>query len=158
MLLSIMAPERHDEQGLTRRRESDACWTAACERFLLATPVGLRQATERSLGNLHSAGSGLRAWVAAIAWRGSRLPESLPAELVQVYLDDPEAIPLHDCEKCGIAIPVRPDRLNGSEAEPEQVYFTQCPVCAGRTGWFLYFSRQAEDNAATLSIQRRKPR
>ena len=158
MLLSTMVPERRDADGAERVRESDACWSAACQRFVAAAPAALREAVERSLGDLHSAGSGLRAWVSTIAWRGGRLPENIPAELIRVYLDDPEAIPLHDCENCGVAIPVRPDRLNGSEAEPEQIYFHQCPVCAGRRGWYLFFSRQAEGDKATVSVRRRKPR
>ena len=158
MLLSTLAPERRtgaSDVAHDGRSESDACWSAACQQFIGAVPESLRGGVERSLRNLHKGGSGLRAWVSAIAWRGGRIPATIPSELIQVYLNDPEAIPLHDCEKCGVAIPVRPDRLNGSEAEPEQVYFHDCPVCGGRTGWYMYFSRQAE---TTEAVRRKKPR
>ena len=161
MLLSTLASEpRTDtlDSSPNNSPESDASWTAACQRFMCAVPDELRCAVERSLRNWHEGGCGLRAWVSAIAWRGGRLPEKIPSSLIQVYLDDREAVPLHDCEKCGVAIPVRPDRLNGTEAEPEQVYFHDCPVCGGRTGWYLYFSRQAEGSEAAIEVRRRKPR
>gem|GEM_PF-3720525 len=138
--------------------EADPRWTSACQEFLLAVPDALRETVDRTLRGLHNGGSGLRAWVSGIAWRGGRLPEEVPADLIQVYLTDPEAVPLHDCETCGIAIPVRPHRLHGLDGEPEQVYFSSCPACGGRTGWFLYWARRAEDGSDQADIGRRKPR
>lgn len=141
---------------------SDARWADACQQFIAAAPESIRESVERSLHSLHGGGFGLRNWVSSLAWRGGKLPEEIPAELVQVYLDDPEAAPLHDCESCGVAIPVRPNRIDGLEAEPEQTYFPSCPVCGGRTGLYMYVSRQAESEPAVdgvaAELRRRKPR
>lgn len=146
----------------TRDSRRDARWMQACEQFVAATPAAYRDLVERCLHSLHDGGFGLRNWVASIAWRGGKLPKELPTELVQVYLCDPEAAPLYDCEGCGVAIPVRPNRIDGLEAEPEQVYFTNCPCCGGRTGLYMYVSRQAEgDETAgygSAEMRRRKPR
>lgn len=141
---------------------SDARWTDACRQFIAAVPANICQPVDRSLHSLHGGGFGLRNWVSSIAWRGGKLPQELPAELVQVYLDDPEAAPLHDCESCGVAIPVRPNRIDGLEAEPEQTYFPTCPICGGRTGLYMYVSRQAEREETSddiaAAMRRRKPR
>jgi hypothetical protein len=138
--------------------DSDYRWSSTCQDFLLAVPDSLRETVDRTLRGLHNGGFGLRTWISNIAWRGGRLPEMVPEALVQVYLSDPEAIPLHDCETCGIAIPVRPNRLHGLEGEPEQVYFAACPACGGRTGWFLYWARQAESSLSGSNRGPGKPR
>lgn len=141
---------------------SDVRWADACRQFVAAVPTDIGQSVERSLHSLHGGGVGLRNWVSSIAWRGGKLPQELPPELVQVYLDDPEAVPLHDCESCGVAIPVRPNRIDGLEAEPEQTYFPTCPICGGRTGLYMYVSRRAEREEASddiaAAMRRRKPR
>jgi hypothetical protein len=141
---------------------SDVRWTDACQRFTAAVPQCIRGSVERALHGLHGGGSGLRAWVSSVAWRGGKLPQEIPQQLVQVYLDDPEAAPLYDCESCGVAIPVRPNRIEGVEAEPELTYFTTCPCCGGRTGLYLYVSRQAEGEDAfdvnATNLRHRKPR
>ncbi len=82
---------------------------------------------ESLLRGLNGAGFGLRSWVASIAWRGGKLPEAVPAQLLQVYFDDPEAVPLHECETCGIAIPVRRNRLSDQDDEAEHIYFASVP-------------------------------
>lgn len=139
--------------------EADLRWTSACEMLLLASPFEYQGAIDRALHNFRNGGAGLRAWASAIAWRGARVPDHVPAELIEVYLTDPEAAPLHDCEDCGIAIPVRPHRIYGLEGEPEHVYFPDCPVCGGATGWFLYWSRQPQETDGSVdSLRRRKPR
>lgn len=138
--------------------DSDRRWQETCQEFLVSVPADMHACVERSLRSLHEGGTGLRAWVSSIAWRGGKLPECVPAELVKVYLDDPEATPLHDCETCGIAIPIRPNRLRGMEDEPEEVYFSSCPVCGGRTGLYLYVSRQLEGDAMSGDLRRLKPR
>lgn len=105
---------------------------------------------------MHNGGSGLRDWVSAITWRGAVLPKRIPDELMNVYLIDSEAAPLHDCEGCGLAVPVRPSRLYGPEGEPDQVYFASCPLCGARTGLYMHFSRRFQDDMT--STIRRRPR
>jgi hypothetical protein len=131
-------------------------WAWACEQLIAALPRERRGAAEQALQNTRGSGAGLREWVSAIAWRGALCPEVVCVELIDVYLKDPEALPLHDCEDCGLPIPIRPNRQHGFEAEPEQVYFEHCPACGGRTGWYRYWARRAEHDAITAAIV--KPR
>ncbi len=138
--------------------EKDKQWTDTCQEFMVSVPTELQGNVDRALRSLHAGGFGLRTWVAAIAWRGAKLPESIPTELLQVYLNDPEAVPLHECETCGIAIPIRPDRLNGLDDEPEHTYFESCPACAGRTGLYLYASRRLEVQPVSDVLRRSNPR
>lgn len=138
--------------------EDDLRWQEACQDFLVSVPAEMHACVERALRDLHGGGAGLRAWVSSIAWRGARLPENVPAELVKVYLADPEAVPLHECETCGISIPVRPNRFRGMEDEPEETYFSTCPVCSGRTGLYLYMSRQLEGDLDEADGRPFKPR
>jgi hypothetical protein len=136
--------------------DSTARWIDASNRFLRAISPQQRAMVAELLHSVHNGGSGLRDWVSAIAWRGAVLPMQVPEELIAVYLSDSEAVPLHDCEKCGLAMPVRPSRLYGLEGEPERVYFSACPACGSRTGPRMFFTRQFEDSfSATL---RRRPR
>lgn len=136
----------------------DLRWEETCKEFLVSVPGEMQSSVERALRNSHEGGVGLRAWVSSIAWRGSKLPESVPAELLKVYFADPEAVPLHECETCGISIPVRPNRFRGMEDEPEETYFSTCPVCCGRTGLYLYMSRQLEGDTDGAVAQPFKPR
>ena len=93
-----------------------------------------------------------------LAWRGAVLPSSLPGELIDVYLHDSEAAPLHECEDCGVAIPVKKSRRGGCD-EPERAYFPSCPVCGGRTGWYLRHARLAEGHEDFGGeLRRAKPR
>ena len=86
-------------------------------------------------------GRGLRSWLALLEIDGRPLPASLPGELVDVYLLDDDAEPLHDCERCGVPVPVRAGRHCGHEAAVERAYFPACPCCGGRTGRHAYWSR-----------------
>ena len=112
-------------------------WQDARERFLAAVDPRQRPVVEAVLSQPFYGGAGLRAWLAALANRGGVLPPSLPQELVVVYLEDSEALPLHDCADCGLAIPVRPGR-SSFVGEVERVYFRTCPCCGGRTGWYAH--------------------
>ncbi len=138
--------------------EKDQQWTDACQEFMASVPTELQSRVDRSLKSFHAGGFGLRTWVASIAWRGAKLPETVPTELLQVYFVDPEAVPLHECETCGIAIPIRPNRLHGLDDDPEQVYFTSCPACGGRTGLYLFVSRRLEHQPISETLRRNKPR
>ena len=140
----------------SRLQAGTSRWNETCRQFLAAIAPHQHPAAAQLLQSLHNGGSGLRDWVSAITWRGAMLPASIPEEIIDVYLADPEAAPLHDCEGCGMAIPVRPSRCHGLDAEPEELYFSKCPACGARTGWYLYFSRQAESQPAGSGP--RKPR
>jgi Zn ribbon nucleic-acid-binding protein len=136
--------------------ETDDAWAAACAQVIASVPMTHRSAVREALRDAHGSAGGLREWVSAIAFRGAQCPECVPVDLIQVYLSDPEAVPLHDCENCGLAVPVRPSRLHGMESPPEEEYFPVCPVCQGRTGPYYFWSRQAE--VASTALRRRKPR
>jgi hypothetical protein len=156
----VSLENQHEEESQLEglMEGSEATWRDAYARLLAAISPEQRTLVERILNNRHNGGTGLREWVAAIARGATVLPEHIPAELLNVYLSDPEAVPFHDCEDCGLAVPIRPHRLAGMEAEPEQIYFPNCPLCGARTGQYFYWSRQAESSTITSSIRRRKPR
>lgn len=116
-------------------------WDEACGRFLAAIGPEQREAVEPLVQQLHYGNSGLRTWIDAIVSQGAVLPNRIPPAVIDVYLHDPEAVPLYECEECGLAVPVRPNRALGPDAEPEQVYFPECPACGGRTGYYLYRTR-----------------
>jgi len=118
--------------------EADRKWSEARQRFLEAVAEDQRAAVALDLEAFGTRGVGLRTWLAAIAWRGGVLPDGLPRDLVQVYLDDPEARPLHECEACGLLIPIRPARRRGSIVVPSSLHFSNCPACGGRTGWYVF--------------------
>jgi hypothetical protein len=64
--------------------------------------------------------------------------------------------PLHDCEGCGLLVPVRPSRFDGWDGDPDEVYFPTCPLCESRTGQYLYFTKRHEDEK--INPLRRRPR
>jgi hypothetical protein len=123
-------------------------WLSMRDRFLDAVEMRQRPQVASMLRLPQHGGRGLRAWLGSIAAQRSCMPDSIPEQLVQVYLEDSEAIPLHDCASCGVAIPVRP-AWDGYEEEPDQVYFSRCPCCGGPTGLYAYWSRRAEEAAGS---------
>ncbi|MFO0847220.1 MAG: hypothetical protein U0871_01490 [Gemmataceae bacterium] len=122
---------------------TDPTGSATLTRLLSVVPADRRPTLEALLTDPHRGGHGLRAWLAILDLEGRPLPDELPAELVDVYLADDEAEPLHDCEECGLPVPVRAGRRCGHEAAVERVYFPTCPHCGGRTGRYAYWSRSA---------------
>jgi hypothetical protein len=134
--------------------EHESNWNVAYQQFLQAVAPRQRDQVARLAKTMHNGGSGLRDWLSAITWRGAILPRRIPEQIIDVYLRDSEAAPLHDCEGCGLAIPVRPSRLHGLEGEPDQIYFDKCPACGSQTGLYLYFSRRFQDNV-TAELRRR---
>jgi hypothetical protein len=110
--------------------------------LLAAVPPGLRPLVASLLTTPRRGGRGLRAWLSLLAADSRPLPDELPRELVEVYLTDDDAEPLHDCEACGLAVPVRCGRRVGHEPVAEHVYFPACPQCGGRTGRYAFWSRR----------------
>jgi hypothetical protein len=123
-----------------------------CDRFLAAICSSQQRLVSWLLKQPQSGGRGLRMWVNHMTMSGGTIPCSLPSTLIQVYLDDSEALPLHDCEDCGLLIPVR-DGRSMECGLPEKTYFATCPVCGGRTGLHAYWSatpKRSESNARDL--------
>jgi len=116
----------------------DSNWHEVSERFLQSICPEQRGIVERILNDPYNGGWGLRLWVSSIIWGSALMPTRVPAEVIDIYLRDPDVIPLHDCCSCGMAVPVRPNRMYGHEAEPEHIYFPNCPVCSAPTGWYLF--------------------
>ena len=110
-------------------------------RFLAAVPVRLRPRVHAALVNPRIGGRGLRAWLAKISRSESPCPHAMPLALVDVYLTHPDAEPLHDCEQCGLAVPVRVSHRAGHEVIGEASYFPTCPCCGGQTGPHAYCAR-----------------
>jgi len=140
VLTSIQATTNPQQAEPIRRGHSeDQHWATVRESFLNALEPQLRPIVAGLLRQPRCGGLGLRMWLRTLANEPRAFPESLPSELVQVYLNDPEAVPLHDCAGCGLAVPVRPGR-SGYESEPQRVYFPTCPCCGCRTGLHAYWS------------------
>ena len=123
-------------------RVSRSSMTDTVNWLLSALPPDRRGVTLVLLTDPRRGGRGLRTWLTLLdACPPNLLPAAVPAELIDVYLGDEEAEPLHDCERCGLAVPVRAGRRCGHEATIERVYFPTCPACGGRTGQHAYRSR-----------------
>jgi hypothetical protein len=69
-------------------------------------------------------------------WDG---PLALPKAVADVYLNDPDTLPIHKCEACGYRIPTH----IGSGAEQREVYFAECPLCGGRIHWELMLAHDS---------------
>ena len=109
------------------------------DQFLAAIDADLRSTVKVLLVDPQRGGRGLRMWLEAIITQDQVIPSQFPRSLVQVYLDDSEAVPLHDCAECGVAIPVHP-HWKGMEGEQPQSYFPTCPCCGGVTGLYASWS------------------
>jgi hypothetical protein len=110
-------------------------------RFLSAVPQVFRNRVRDALCNPKLGGRGLRAWLAITDVEERTLPNRISIDLINIYLSDSEAEPLHDCEECGVPIPVKAGRRAGHEPSCDRVYFTACPQCGGRTGPHAFWSR-----------------
>lgn len=114
-----------------------ADWHEVVDRFLEAVEPQQRERVSIALDDPHGGGWGLRLWVSAIVWGSAMMPTKIPAAVIDVYLVDTDVIPLHDCCRCGLAVPVRPNKMHGAAGEPEKIYFPLCPACNSPTGWYL---------------------
>jgi hypothetical protein len=64
-------------------------------------------------------------------------PAQMPPHVARIYLEDESASALHDCERCGYKVPIRP----GDYRTPAVRYFERCPLdgCNGETGWYAFY-------------------
>jgi hypothetical protein len=128
------------------RPAPDQRWAELELRFLAAVMPAQRPAVMNVLRAGRHGGRGLRSWLRRLLASDGSLPPLVPEELVAIYLEDPDAMPLHDCAECGLAIPVRP-RLHGwDDDDPDIAYFPKCPCCGGRTGACVYWSNTKTRN------------
>ena len=110
-------------------------------RFYAAVPAKLRSRVRAVVMDPYLGGRGLRKWLALLTQSACPLPEELPEELVEIYLEDCDAEPLFDCAECGLALPVRAGRRGGHEPTHDRVYFAACPHCSGPVGPHAYCVR-----------------
>jgi len=68
--------------------------------------------------------------ILAQEWGG---PLALPRVVADLYLNDPDTLPIHNCAACRYRIPT----YAGSGCEKREVYFAECPLCGGRIRWEL---------------------
>jgi hypothetical protein len=108
-------------------------WRQCKTRFLVLAPAQLRDQVAATILEPDMRGRGLRMWLRRLAVEQVWPRHALPAALIQVYLDDPEAMPLHNCTVCDVAIPIRPDYREFDDV-PQKLYFPECPCCGGPTG------------------------
>ncbi|VTT99034.1 unnamed protein product [Gemmataceae bacterium] len=124
---------------------SDPDVTDTINRLLAAVPAPHRARVEILLSDRRTGGRGLWAMLNLIHMDQRPVPAVLSAELIEIYLTDDEAEPLHDCERCGLPVPVHAGRHCGHEATVERVYFPACPQCGGRTGRYAYWSHRTSN-------------
>jgi len=118
-------------------------WMEAKSRFLDAVHPTQRPLVDSLLQNPRHGGRGLRLLLRNLLIQDQTLPALIPAAVIEVYLSDPEAVPLFDCHDCGLPVPVRFNIQDGFEETPEREYFPSCPQCGGRTGRYAYWSNTA---------------
>ncbi len=118
-----------------------ALLSGSAARFVAACPPEFRSRVVAVLTDRRRGGPGLRLWVGRIEQCGASVPDEIPAAVLEIYLADPDAEPLCDCEDCGLSVPVRTGRRVGHEPAWDHVYFAACPCCRGRTGEYAYAAR-----------------
>jgi hypothetical protein len=76
-------------------------------------------------------------------------PLAMPAEVAEVYINSPEARPLHECEDCGYAVPYQHANPLAVPPAPVRIHFERCPLCGGKVGYWAYrMKRQREQQAS----------
>jgi hypothetical protein len=68
-------------------------------------------------------------WFLLIAHVTTGSPVSLPPNVADVYLNDPDAYPANACEGCGYLLPSRSRILPDGSYRHVAWYMGECPVC-----------------------------
>jgi hypothetical protein len=153
-----LSPEQRQEQA---NRQWWERWLEAAGRLLMAvTPEQQHTVAERLRHWLDRRGPvgadrpGLVAWLYWLEHGRGFLPARLPVELIDVYLRDDRAQPDHDCEDCGLRIPIRPSVIDDRSfvhcvfrgvAEEEVRYLPRCPHCGGATAQGAYWAKHRRE-------------
>src|SRR4051794_7533583 len=106
-LLTTAPPARAESSGRASRPAGaypDGPWAELRQRFFDALNPRQREPVAFLLRHRYHGGAGLRQWLRGLAVGATALPAALPPGLIEVYLTDPEALPLHDCAGCGLAV------------------------------------------------------
>jgi hypothetical protein len=132
-------------EDLARRRVAAREWAAWFAEALDGIPEPLK-ALVSAAAEPDSPDTEADALLDALAkWPNIRcaLAAEHPA-LAAVYLCNPHAAPYHDCEDCGIRIPIGGDGKFDHHGRPVPSgtkgirHFLTCPACGGRTGWYAH--------------------
>lgn len=132
---------------LTPPRYSGGDSSPSVTKLLAAVPDEYRVEVLMLLSDRRRGGRGLRSLLGLYETECHPTPAELPAALIEIYLRDHEAEPLHDCADCGLHVPVSAGRRYGHEATVDREYFPHCPCCGGRTGRHAFWSARRPDNA-----------
>lgn len=114
-------------------------WTKAKQQFLAAVAPQQRQAVATALENRHAASPGLRQWLRGLIIEEMRLPKRIPPQVIAIYLEDADALPLYGCSHCALALPVKCISTWAADAV-EEVYFDNCPSCGQSVDLYGHWS------------------
>lgn len=139
--VAVRLAARHEDPFAHRREAEEQAWVEERIEFLRRVSADLRAVVAAALADPDRAGD-LGGWVLWPVASGASMPAAFPAALVRAMLDDPDACPLHECERCGARVPVRA----GCERpfKPAVTLFPTCPACGGRTGYDAYWHVRRE--------------
>ena len=68
-------------------------------------------------------------------------PLEFPCSVASVYLEDPDAEPLHECADCGYDLPFEWAHPRAEPPRAAKVYFEFCPLCGGKVGYYAFYSK-----------------
>lgn len=144
--------------------EEDMRWAAAWRQVVATMVPEHHRVLETHMKDEATGAKGraLSHAVADLCDKGYAGPLAMPQEVAGVYLSDPSAMPLHDCEDCGFRLPIRPGQAvatpTGLKNEPAVSYFKRCPLCGGRTGYYAYWTKHGKRGHAYLRLRLRPAR
>ena len=117
-MLSTMSPEHAGIVAAAREANAEG-------NFLLLPQTPERRLLHRCLNAFSKTASNRRQ--APYDTIPPEVSLAMPPAVCEVYLNDPAALPLHDCEDCGYKVP--------------HSYFERCPLCGGRVGWYAFYHK-----------------
>jgi hypothetical protein len=133
--LTTRPAARPEDESARRWKTYLEARSAETDAFLGRIPAELRAEVVAAFDDPDRA-EGLDEWVLRQVADRAELPGLFPLALVRVMLDDPEASLLHECERCGLGVPIRAGCAQ--PFKPAVTLFPACPACGGRTGYDAY--------------------